>query len=263
MSSSPQSYRPNTEPNLNRISDLAVGPGYLLQGFRLITEPGLRKFVLAPIAINILVIGLLMWLFGNQLEGWLDSWLAGLPGWLAWLESLLWWLAMLLALLLFCYVFTLLANLIAGPFNGILSSRVERHLTGREPDSGRSWRGELVDAVGGELRRWRWYLGRAVLLLLLTLLLLPIPLLGAAVPALWFAFGAFMLAFEYLDNPMGNRGMAFADKLSRLRERRWLNLGFGATATLFTMVPLANLIVMPAAVAGATALWLDHMEKSR
>ena len=102
MSNTATPYRPNTEPNLNRITDLAVGPGYLLRGFRLITEPGLRKFVLAPIAINILVIGLLMWLFGNQLEGWLDSWLVSwLVGWLFVINSAS-YSAVQLAVQLFC-----------------------------------------------------------------------------------------------------------------------------------------------------------------
>lgn len=218
----------------------------------------MRAFVIAPVAVNILVIAGLLWLFGNRMEVWLEAWLAGLPGWLAWLESLLWWLALLLAILLFCYLFTLLANLIAGPFNGILSARVERHLTGRMPESGMSLGGEVIDAVAGECRRWLYYFGRALLLLLLTLVLLPIPIVDGFIPALWFAFGAFMLAFEYLDNPMGNRGMAFANKLAHLRKQRWLHLGFGSATTLATMVPLANLIVMPAAVAGATAMWVER-----
>lgn len=247
---------------VNPISDLALGPHYLLRGFSLIREPSLRAFVIAPVLVNILVIVGLLWLFGNRMEVWLDAWLAGLPGWLAWLETVLWWLALLLALLLFCYVFTLLANLIAGPFNGVLSSRVERLLTGRDPESGMSLAGEAGDAVLGELRRWSYYLTRAALLGLISLILLFIPLINGVIPLLWFAFGAFMLAFEYLDNPMGNRGMAFADKLTRLRGRRWLHLGFGGATTLVTMVPLANLIVMPAAVAGATALWVEQLEES-
>lgn len=243
---------------MNGISELARGPHYLARGFDLIRTPGLRAFVVAPIAVNVLVIAGLLWLFGNRMEVWLDAWLAGLPGWLAWLESLLWWLGLVLAALLFCYAFTLLANLIAGPFNGMLAARVERHLTGHDPESGMTLAGEAADAVIGEGRRWWYYLTRALLLLLLTLALLPLPLVNSAVPALWFAFGAFMLAFEYLDNPMGNHGLRFADKLAHLRRQRWLHLGFGGTVTLFTMVPLANLIVMPAAVAGATAMWVDR-----
>jgi len=242
---------------MNAIADFARSPGYLWRGFQLITEPGLRLFVILPVAINIVVLIGLVWLFGNRLDVWLDAWLAGLPGWLAWLESVLWWLGFLLAILLFCYAFTLLANLIASPFNGLLSSRVERHLIGREPDSGMSMAGEAWDAFAGEVRKWVYYLTRVLLLGVLTLILLPIPVIDGLIPVVWFAFGAFMLAMEYLDNPMSNRGMPFSDKLAWLRGRRWVSLGFGSAVTLVTVIPLANLVVMPAAVAGATALWLD------
>ncbi|MES1944985.1 sulfate transport protein CysZ [Salinisphaera sp. PC39] len=242
------------------IGDMARGPAYLWQGFALIREPGLRSVVALPLAINVIVIAGLLWLFGSQWSVWLDAWLAGLPGWLAWLESVLWWLGFLLAILLFCYFFTLLANLIAGPFNGILSSRVERHLTGHEPETGMTLWGEIADGAVGEARRLLYYAGRALLLGLLSLVLLFIPVVNALVPILWFAFGAYMLAFEYLDAPMGNRGLPFAIKRRRLAERRWLGLGFGGTVTLITALPLINLVVMPAAVAGATALWLAEME---
>lgn len=242
------------------LGDIARGPGYLLQGFALIRQPGLRTVVALPLAINMVVIVGLLWLFGSQWSAWLDAWLAGLPGWLGWLEGLLWWLGFLLAILLFCYFFTLLANLIAGPFNGLLSARVERHLTGREPETGLTLWGEVADGALGELRRLTYYLGRALLLGVLSLVLLAIPGVNALVPLLWLAFGAYMLAFEYLDAPMGNRGLTFADKRRRLAERRWLNLGFGGAVTAATALPLVNLVVMPAAVAGATALWLAEME---
>lgn len=248
--------------NVNALNDFSRGPGYLWQGFRLIREPGIRVFVIIPMLINIAVIAGLSWLLGNRLNTWLDAWLGGLPGWLHWLESLLWWLGFILALLIFCYLFTLLANLIASPFNGYLSARVERHLLGSTPESDKAMWAEVLSDVGGELRKLIYYLWRALLLALLSLVLLFIPVVGSAVPVLWFTFGAFMLAMEYLDFPMSNRGYGFKQKLQQLRKRRWLGLGFGSTVTLLTAIPLANLVVMPAAVAGATALWVAEMRES-
>ncbi len=245
------------------ISDFSSGPGFLWQGFSLIRQPGLRSFVIIPMLINIAVIVGLTWLFGNRLDAWLAAWLGGLPGWLAWLETLVWWLGFLLGLLLFCYLFTLLANLIASPFNGALSARVEQHLTGHKPDNNNSLWAEMADGVFTELRKLAFYLWRALLLGLLSLVLLPLPVVSAAIPFLWFGFGAFMLAMEYLDHPMANRGMPFRQKLQQLRSRRGLGLGFGSAVTLLTAIPLANLVVMPAAVAGATALWVAEMAPGR
>lgn len=242
---------------MNPLTEFAAGPTYLLRGLRLIREPRLRRYVLIPLLINIVLIVALISLFGWQLDNWLDAWLAGLPGWLAWLESLLWWVGLVLASLAFCYLFTFLANLIASPFNGLLSAKVEELLTGRQPQSHMTLAGEMADGVIGELRLIRFSLGRAALLGVASLILLFMPVVNVVIPFLWFGFGAFILAFEYLDPPMGNRGMAFDAKLAHVRSRRWRHLGFGSVVTLVTAIPLINLVVMPAAVAGATALYLD------
>ena len=43
----------------------------------------------------------------------------------------------------------------------------------------------------------------------------------------------------------------------RLGQRRGLGLGFGALLALAIGMPVINLLVAPAAVAGGTALWLQ------
>lgn len=247
---------------MNPLTEFAAGPIYLLRGLRLIREPRLRRYVLIPLLINIVLIVALIGLFGWQLDHWLDAWLNGLPGWLTWLETVLWWVGLLMASLLFCYLFTFLANLVASPFNGLLSAQVEQLLTGRQPESSLSLAGEMADGVAGELRLIRFSLARACLLGIVSLVLLFIPVANLAIPFLWFGFGAFMLAFEYLDPPMGNRGMSFHAKLDYVRSRRWRHMGFGSVVTLMTAIPLVNLVVMPAAVAGATALYLDATRRN-
>ncbi|MES1952845.1 sulfate transport protein CysZ [Salinisphaera sp. S4-8] len=242
---------------MNPITEFSAGPSYLLRGFRMLTEPSLRRYVVIPIVINIVLIALLVSLLGWQLDSWLHAWLSGLPDWLAWLETLLWWVGVVMATLAFCYVFTLLANLIASPFNGLLSAQVERLVTGNAPESGMSLAGEMADGVVSELRRLRYYLARALMLGIVSLALLFIPGANLAIAPLWFIFGAFMLSFEYLDQPMANRGLRFDDKILRMRARRWRHLGFGSLVTLMTALPLANLVVMPAAVVGATLLYLE------
>jgi len=245
---------------MNPLSEIAAGPIYLVRGFSLLREKALRRYVVIPILINIVLIVGLLSLAGWQLGDWLDYWLSGLPGWLSWLENVLWWIAMILFTLAFCYVFTLLANLIASPFNGMLSSRVELLMTGTAPESGMNLGGEMLDGVTGELRRLRYYAGRALLLALASLVMFFIPVVNLAIAPMWFVFGAFMLAFEYLDQPMANRGLTFPIKIQRLRARRWRHLGFGGVVTLATAIPLANLVVMPAAVIGATLLYLETAE---
>ncbi len=107
------------------------GAGYLLAGLRLITRPGLRRFVAIPLGINILVFSAAIYWGVSRFEGliaWLQSRLPRLPDWLSWLrwleqglEWVLWPLFIMLAALLVFYGFTLVANLISAPFNGLLA----------------------------------------------------------------------------------------------------------------------------------------------
>jgi CysZ protein len=65
-----------------------------------------------------------------------------------------------------------------------------------------------------------------------------------------------MLALEYIDYPMGNHGVLFAEQRRQLRQRPMLALGFGMTVAVLTFIPILNFLAMPVAVAGATRLWV-------
>jgi len=234
-----------------------TGGRCLLRGFGLITRPGLRRYVAIPLAINlVLFVGLIG--FGAAEFGHLVDWLLSpLPGWLDWLRYVLWPLFALAAALITFFTFSLVANLVAAPFNGLLAEAVERQLAGQAAESAGGWRAllaETIPALLGEVRKLGYFLLWAVPLGILFF----IPVLNLAAPFLWAAFSAWMLAIEYMDYPMGNHGLAFPLQRERLRAHRGSALGFGASALLATMIPVANFVVMPAAVAGATVLWVER-----
>ena len=240
------------------------GPAYLLEGMRLIARPGLRRFVAIPLGINILVFAAALYWGISRFEGliaWLHALLPTLPDWLAWLERgldwILWPLFVLLAVVLVFQGFTLIANLIAAPFNGLLAEKVANHLRGGSPDSAAGM-GQvlttLIPALLDEVRKLLYALLWAIPFFVLSLVL---PLIG---PLLWFLFSAWILALEYLDYPMGNQGLGAREIRRRLRGRPVLSLGFGAATVALTMIPLVNFIAMPSAVAGATALWVKEFD---
>ena len=75
-----------------------TGPQYLAQGLKLVLSPGLRLFVLLPLAVNtLLFIGMIV-LAMQQFGGWVDTFMPGLPSWLSFLEYLLWPLFVVLVL---------------------------------------------------------------------------------------------------------------------------------------------------------------------
>ncbi|MDT8385365.1 MAG: sulfate transporter CysZ [Gammaproteobacteria bacterium] len=236
------------------------GIGYFFQGLRLIVQPGLRRYVVIPLLINLLLFAGLIWFGSSQFEALLQWLLPVLPEWLQWLEWVLWALFGLAALLILFYVFSLLANLIASPFNSLLAEAVERHLTGESPPADGGWKKlltELVPTIIDELRKLLYLLAWSIPFLLLFL----IPVLNLAAPFLWLAFSAWMLAVEYADYPMGNHGLRADEQKRRLGEKRLMSLGFGATVSIATLIPVVNFVVMPAAVAGATAMWVERWKK--
>lgn len=88
------------------------------------------------------------------------------------------------------------------------------------------------------------------------LLLYFIPGVGQTVaPVLWFLFSAWMLAIQYCDYPFDNHKVPFKTMREALRSRKVMNMQFGALTSLFTMIPVLNLVILPVAICGATAMW--------
>lgn len=233
------------------------GAGYLLQGLQLLSRPGLKRFVAIPLTINIAVFGLLIWFAADQFGVLMDSITPELPEWLAWLAWILWAIFAVAAVVLVFFTFSIIANLIAAPFNSLLAEAVERHLTGQSLPSGGSLLAMLKDIPGtvlDELKKLGYFIAWAIPLLILFL----IPGVNLIAPFVWTLFSAWMLAIEYSDYPLGNHGVRSAQLRRTLRERRWLSLGFGGATLVGTMIPVVNFLVMPAAVAGATAMWVGE-----
>jgi CysZ protein len=233
-------------------SNPVSGASYLLQGIRLIARPGLRRFVIVPLLVNVVV-------FAAGIAAgvaWFEGFVAGLesrvPSWLQWLDWVLWPLFVLLLLAVVFYGFGLVANLIAAPFNSLLAEQTERLLTGRPLSQETSlWKllKDLVPTLIDELKKILYALALGVPFLFM----LFVPVVG---PILWFLYTAWIFALQYSDYPLGNHGLKLRAMRRRLKERRLTSLGFGTAVAGMSMVPVLNFIVMPAAVAGATALWL-------
>lgn len=238
------------------ISNPVTGAGYFFRGLSLLNKPGVRRFVIIPLLINILIFGGLIWLSADRFGVFIDWMTPTLPEWLLWLTWLLWLIFGLTAFVVVFFGFSILANLVGAPFNSYLAAAVEKHLTGQAlPDTGKSFWQEAVEALLGELKKILYYLLWAIPLFLLGFT----PVINLFAPLLWVLFGAWMLSLEYLDYPLGNYGLTFPAIRRKLREQRMLSLGFGAAVMLATLIPLFNFLVMPVAVAAATALRVEQI----
>lgn len=234
---------------------LSSGANHLVHGLQLILRPELRRFVILPLLVNLgLFIGLLVMAM-HYFELWLQWLIPSLPDWLGWLNVLLWpvFVALLGLILFFC--FSVVCNLIAAPFNGLLSEKVELLLRGPHASVPEMPLLQLVPrTLSREMQKLAYLLPRALGLLVLSFI--PGPNLLA--PPLWLLLGVWMMAVQYIDYPADNNLYSWKAMLDWLRARRWSSLGFGGAAYLALLVPGLNILLMPAAVAGATSLWVKE-----
>src|SRR5690625_1976513 len=143
------------------------GARYVLRGIDMLRLPGLRRFVAIPLGINLVVFASLIALVLGQVRHWMQQLLAWLPNWLGFLEWILWPLTLLLLLVVVLYSFSVLANLIASPFNGLLAEKVELMLGGELPEGDGVWAAvkDAPRAMGKELAKLGYYLPRALAVL--------------------------------------------------------------------------------------------------
>lgn len=265
------------------MKDFLNGFQYAVDGFTLIKDPSVRKYVMIPMAINIAIFSLGLWYAISAFNGAMESLMPSmfpdslnLASWLSWVESayqwflslfgwieyLLWSLFVILYLLIVFYGFTVVANLISAPFNGFFSAAVERLLLDEEVDPGhieRSMTEEVKVALIGETRKMLYTLKCLIPLLLLFLVLFFMPVVNSLIPVIWFLFSAWMLSINYADYPMANHGLVFNQEKDILKQRRRLSIGFGSAIMFMTMVPVLNFFAVPVGVAGATKLFHERL----
>ncbi|ARC92893.1 sulfate transporter CysZ [Vibrio coralliilyticus] len=236
------------------------GFGYFFYGLELAVKPGIRQFVLLPLLANVLLVGGALFYLFSHLDVWIEQLMGQLPGFLSWLSYILWPLLVLTILATFSYFFSTLANFVAAPFNGLLAEKVEEHLTGRAVNDD-GMLAVVKDTPRILAREWKkllYVLPKAIGLFILLL----IPALGQTLgPILWFGFTAWMLAVQYCDYPFDNHKVPFSEMRNSLKQKQGKAYSFGALVAIFTTIPILNLIVMPVAVCGATAIWVAEFKR--
>ena len=235
---------------------ITTGSSYLRTGWHAMWQPGLRRYVLIPAALNMLLLISLIGWAGHSFNALLTQLLGTLPDWLAFLQWLLWPLFALLILLVLFFTFSIIANLIGSPFYALLADKLAQQRRGNtpQPASWQSWLWLIPHSLGRELAKLAYYLPRLLGLLLLSLL----PVINLVVTPMLLVFGVWMMAVQYLDYQADNDGVSLGEQLKWMRQRRSLMLGFGLPVYLGSLIPLINVLIMPAAVAGSTLLWVEH-----
>ncbi len=240
------------------INDTMTGSFMLARGFKMIREPKIRLYVVVPLLINICLFGGLIWFGYSQfspLVEWMMDWV---PEFLDFLRWIIWIIVTSTTAIIVFFTFTPIANIVAAPFNALMSEKIEEMLTGEDINSNISFMELVLSSIGSQLRKLVYILLWSAGLLLISL----IPVINFVSPVLWVVFGSWLLSLEYLDYPMGNHDLTFSKQKQILAQRRGLSLGFGGMVMILTSIPIVNFFVMPIAVAGATAMWVDQLRST-
>jgi CysZ protein len=246
-------------------------PGVLGEFFRGLTylpragrflrhHPGLLKYVVIPFLINVFTFSLAV-ILGIKLFGRVVDLLPQGDAWYYLLFSwLLWVFAALLVMVLVFFTFTVIGNLIAAPFNSLLSERVEELQTGTLADVPFTLKGVLLDSGRSllvEAKKMAVFILCMVLLLLLNLL----PLVGTFLyAASTLLLTLFFLAWEYLSFVHERKQFNFSIQYQYLKERKLLLLGFATGVLALLAIPLMQLFCIPLAVIAATLLWCEEQQ---
>lgn len=241
--------------------------GHFVSGFRtpfasfgfIARNPGLLRYIVIPFLINVLVFTLVVWL---GLDFFAATVAERLPQGDAWywvtLYYFLWVLAAAVTAVAVFFTFTVVGNLIASPFNELLSERTEELLTGtlnNEPFSLTVFGRDALKSLADEVKKLTVF--AAIMLVLLTLNL--IPAFGSAIyAALATAVTLYFLSVEYLSFTMTRKRLGFREQRRFIAGRRRLMLGFSCGVLLLLAIPLMQLFCIPMAVVGATRLWCEE-----
>ena len=148
-----------------------------------------------------------------------------------------------------------LSTVFAAPFNDALSEAVEAIVAekSRRPFSLRGVGNDIARTIVLELSKLGLYIITVVPLFIASFV---IPVAGQILSVFALALTFLFLAIDYIDWPAARRDTAVRERLAFARKNIGAMLGFGLGTWVLLFIPLLNLFFMPAAVAGATLLYL-------
>lgn len=230
-----------------------------IQGLAFLRKtPLLWKYIWIPALLNVVLfagLGALFFVLFPHLVGLIlpqgDAW------YLLILRAIMWVLGSVLVLLLFLVTFTSIGTALAGPFNELLSERVEELKKGSYPKyEGGLW--PQVRRSARSILESLKYLAAYLLGSLLILLLGLVPAIGPPISTVLGAAWTFLfLALEFGDYYLARHWVRFKERWSIVWSHKWASMGFGAGCSLLLLIPFLNLLLMPGAVTGGTLLWLE------
>lgn len=242
-------------------NNIGRGAEYLLSGATLLLHRKLRIFVLVPILVNTIIFAImtiyLVMVFGEATM-WITSFL---PDWLNFLAWVITGVVGMFVMLTYGYSFSIITNIIAAPFYGVLAEKVEELVTGEKVDS-EPLSQMIPRTLLREFGKLWYFVSRGLLVMIVLFFLSFVPLLNFICPALAFLWASWTIAVQYVDYSADNHKVSFKDIRPKLWGKKYSTHGLGMLGTLGSMIPIVNIFVLPAAVCAGTLFWLNELRDS-
>lgn len=252
---------------IGRVASAAVKPvasftrgfSYPLRAAKFLSKkPGLLKYLAIPFVINVLIFSLSVYFGLDLFQGMLETYAPSTEVWYGMiLYYLAWTVAMLLTTVVVFFTFTVAGNLIASPFNELLSEHTEALLTGRQPDQrfsvGRFWN-EAKNAIVVEVKKLSIFIVCMLLLFAINF----VPGIGSLIYAVLAPiFTLFFLVVEYMAFVLMRKQLKFSQQRRYITKRPVLMTGYACGIFCLLTIPFLQFFCIPLAVVGATLLWCD------
>ena len=114
-------------------ADITIGTQAMARAMRLLNQPGVRVYVIIPLSINLLLFGALVFYGYNQFNLFVNWLMSSVPDIFQFIEWLFWLFFGGLAAITVFFAFTPVANIVAAPFNALMSEKIEAHFMRRSP----------------------------------------------------------------------------------------------------------------------------------
>lgn len=247
---------------MSKITNTLNSLFYIRKTFKYIkSNPWSWKYLIIPFFIN-LILSIALWIFlFNLIQGFVLGlgFLSIIPGFLTGIIS---FLVLVITFLTTIYLFFLLANIIASPFNGLLTDRM-LSMAGIESEN----KTDVVSLVIREiLRAIKFEVLKLVLVLLLfivSLIITVIPVIGVLLAGLVnFIGNTYLSLVDYFDPGLSYKGVDVTGRFKYVKHIVKDSWGFFLVSGLIMYIPLINIVYIPLAVITANLVLIEKDKSS-
>lgn len=214
----------------------------------------MKRFVIIPIFLNFIILCLILYFIFGSINSLVNNYISA-DSWVSWFSFIIKAIGYIIALVITSYIYSFVALTVGSPFYTMLSEKVEAFLNNKPVADTplKQTIQEIPNTIGREIIKFIY----RIPLLILMLISLFIPVIGQALIIL---IGAWCYSLDCTSYAYENNHISFKDTRASTWQHKMLLLTFGVIVWVFMLVPFFNMLIIPVAICGGTALWHDCLK---